>query len=355
MSQTLKSRIAVIILMTLLLSLISTICCAAEATETIKAKLNTKIYFEGDTHLFHSGRLAKRVRKSYKDGKLGCGIVSIICENKEYGVYVTGEGWISESQIRTAEKYITLKFDKVENGLNSSLTINGEFVNVVSDNSGIIKFENGVLTAGANGTTTVKITTKEGKEIEALATVYDGNMELNIPEKSASLEGNITADIADKKLNITADGDAKASLKIENGSIGIEAEGNGNVTASVEGKEILDVNGHVDGSATVSKEGFSAEAKANQTMTILQKLSIQLNERANAYVDKEKAGASAGADASVDDKQVASADAGIEYKYGETDPTADLNVKLLEKDVVNVEDKTVPVISSLKALLAKIK
>ena len=72
MSQTLKSRIAVIILMTLLLSLISTICCAAEATETIKAKLNTKIYFEGDTHQFHSGRLAKKVRKSYKDGKLGC-------------------------------------------------------------------------------------------------------------------------------------------------------------------------------------------------------------------------------------------------------------------------------------------
>ena len=86
MSQTLKSRIAVIILMTLLLSLISTICCAAEATETIKAKLNTKIYFEGDTHQFHSGRLAKKVRKSYKDGKLGCGIVSIIVKNKDYNV-----------------------------------------------------------------------------------------------------------------------------------------------------------------------------------------------------------------------------------------------------------------------------
>lgn len=355
MSQTLKSRIAVIILMTLLLSLISTICCAAEATETIKAKLNTKISFQGDTHQFHSGRLAKKVRKSYKDGKLGCGIVSIIVPNKEYGVYVTGEGWISESQIRESDKYITLKFDKVENGLKSSLTIDGEFVNVVSGNTGIVKFENGALTAGVDGTTTVKITTKEGKDIEALVTVYNGNMELNIPEKSASLDGKINADIAEGKVKIEAKGDAKATLKIENGAIGVEAKGKGDIKAKVEDKEILDVNGNASGNATVSRDGLSAEARASQTMTILQRLSIQLNERANAYVDKEKAGASAGADASVNDKQVASADAGIEYKYTETDPTADLNVKLLEKDVVNVEDKTVPVISSLKALLAKIK
>lgn len=358
MSQTLKSRIAVIILMTLLLSLISTICFTTktQAAEKVEAKLNTKIYFEGNTYKFHSGKLGKKVRKTYGEGELGCGIVSIIVKNKEHGIYVSGEGWISESQIRTSEKYITLKFDKIENGLNSNLKINGEFVDVESDNTGIIKYEDGVLKAGIeNGTTTVKITTKEGKEIEALATVYEGDIELNIPEKSVSLEGKITADIADKKVNISADGDAKATLKIEDGAIGVEAEGDGNVIATVEDKEILDLNVNATGNASVSKDGAVAEVKANQTLTILQKLAIRLNERANAYVDKEKAGASAGADASVNDKELASADAGIEYKYEETDPTADLNVKLLEKDVVNVEDKTVPVISTLKALLARIK
>lgn len=357
MSQTLKSRVAVIILMTLLLSLISTICFSGEtkAAEKVEAKLNTKIYFEGDTYKFHSGKLGKKVRKSYGEGELGCGIVSIIVKNKEHGIYVTGEGWISESQIRTSEKYITLKFDKEENGLRSNLKVNGEFVNVESDNLGIIKYENGALRAEANGTTTVTITTKEGKEIEALATVYEGGIELNIPEKAVSIDGQISADIADKKVNISADGEATAALVIENGAIGVEAEGNGDVKATVEDKEILDLNANIAGSATASLNGVTAEARASQTLTILQKLAIKLNENANAYANRSEVGAGAGAGVSVNDKEIASADADIKYQYGQTDPTADLNVNVLENSVVNVQDRTVPVISTLKALIARMR
>lgn len=366
MSNTLKSRISVIILITLLLSLMSTMCFATEAnvTETtkqevtaepVKARLNTKIYFEGKTYTFHDGR---RVRRTYEDGKLGCGIVSIIIPNKEYGVYVSGEGWIAESQIKSAEKYISLEFNKenLKNGeLGSTLKINGEFVNVESNNTGIIRYENETLVAGLNGTTTVKITTKEGKEIEALATVYDGNVELNIPEKSVSMDGQITADIADKKVNISADGDAEVALKIENGSIGVEAEGNGNVKATVEDKEVLDVNVNASGSVTASKDGITAEAKASQTIKLLQKLTVKLNENANAHINKEEVEVGVGADASVNDKQVASGDASVKYEYGEEDPTGSAHLTVLDKNVVNAENKTIPVISALKALLARIK
>ena len=363
MSQTLKSRISVIILMALLLSLMSTMCFATEATvteqteeeitaEPVKAKLNTKIYFEGKTYTFSNG---KRVRKSYEDGELGCGVISLIVPNKEYGVYVSGEGWISEQQIIDEEQYITLTFNKIENGLNSNLKVNGEFISAESDNDGIITFNDGMLEARANGTTTVNFTTKDGKEIEVLATVYDGEVELNIPEKSVTIEGNISADLVDKKVNISADGEATAALKIENGSIGVEADGNGNVKATVEDKEILDASISAEGSATANENGISASGSSSQTMTLLQRLTLKLNERVNANIDKEKASAGAGGDVSVNDKEMISGDAEMKYEYGAEDPTADVNVDVLDKNVVNVEEKTVPVLSALRALLAKIK
>lgn len=362
MSQTLKSRIAVIILMALLLSLMSTMSFATkdDATEPIeeeitvepvKAKLNTKVYFEGKTYTFSNG---KRVRKSYEDGELGCGIISLIVPNKEYGVYVSGEGWISEKQIKDEEQYITLTFDKLENGLNAILKVNGEFISAESDNDGIITFNDGMLEVRGNGITTINFMTKDGKEIEVLATVYDGDVELNIPEKSVTMEGNINADLVDKKVNISADGEAIAVLRIENGSIGVEAEGDGNVKATVEDKEVLDSNINAQGSVTANADGISANGNSNQTMTLLQKLTLKLNERVNANIDKEKASVGAGGDVAVNDKQVISGDAEMEYEYGAEDPTADVNVDILDKNVVNVEDKTVPVLSALRALLEKL-
>lgn len=360
MSQTLKSRISVIILITLLVSLVSTMSFAAtdtevkpEETKQVEVKLNRKVYFEGDTYTFHNGN---RIRKTYAEGEKGCGIISIIVPNKAKGIYVSGEGWISEDQIINTDKYITLEFEKIENGLNAKLNVNGEFVTVESDNNGIITYTDGVLVAKGDGTTTVKFKTKDDKEIEVLATVYEGNIELNIPEQSVSATGKITADMVDKKVKVTAEGDAKATLKIgENGSIGVDAEGNGKLTTTVNEKEVLDVDVSANGSATANKDGISAEGKASQTITLLKRLTLKLNERANASIDKEKVSAGAGGDVSANDQEIISGDAGMKYEYGADDPTADVNVDILDKNVVKVEEKTVPVLSALRALLSRIK
>ena len=166
MSQTLKSRISVIILMALLLtSLAGTMCYAAEAStpteetkQAVEVKLNRKVFFEGKTYWRMDGK--GRTRKEYKDGKIGCGIIGGITSNKPFGIYVIGEGYISKDQItKPTEKFISLKFDKVEDGLGAKtqLKINGEFVAVDSDNTGIIKYEKGKLIAGGiDGTTTIK-------------------------------------------------------------------------------------------------------------------------------------------------------------------------------------------------------
>ena len=84
-------------------------------------------------------------------------------------------------------------------------------------------------------------------------------------------------------------------------------------------------------------------------------MTLKLNERANASIDKEKVSAGAGGDASVNDKEIISGDAGMKYEYGADDPTADVNVDILDKNVINVEEKTVPVLSALRALLSRIK
>lgn len=115
----------------------------------------------------------------------------------------------------------------------------------------------------------------------------------------------------------------------------------------------MDVN--ANGSATANKDGISAEGKATQTITLLQRLTLKLSERANASIDKEKVSAGAGGDASVNDKEIISGDAGMKYEYGADDPTADVNVDILDKNVINVEEKTVPVLSALRALLSRIK
>lgn len=359
MSNTLKSRISVIILITLLVSLISTMSFATTdideelvQEEVVEVKLNRKVFFEGNTYTLYNG---KRVRKSYEEGELGCGIISMILPNKEFGIYVTGEGWISKEQIKNTDKYITLEFSKIDNALNTKLNVNGEFVAIESDNNGIITFKDGVLEGKADGTTKVNFTTKDGKQIEVLATVYEGTVELNIPEKSILANGNIDADLIDKKVNIIAEGDANATLKIEDGSIGVEAEGNSSVKAVVEDKEVLDVDVNAKGSVEASKEGISANGTASQAITLLQKLTIKLNERANANINKEEVEVGAGADASVNDKQIASGDASMKYEVGEEDPTADIKVDILENNVVNVEKQKVPLISTLKALLSKIK
>lgn len=45
----------------------------------------------------------------------------------------------------------------------------------------------------------------------------------------------------------------------------------------------------------------------------------------------------------------------MKYEYGAEDPTGTAHLDVLDRSLVNVEDKTVPIISALKALLSKIK
>lgn len=362
MEKNIISKVSIILIIALLLSLVSTVCLAANATmaeqteeeitaEPVKAKLNTKIYFEGNTYTFHNGR---KVRKTYADGEKGCGVVSIIVPNKQYGVYVSGEGWISETQIKETNQYITISFDKMDKGLNSKLTIDGEFLNVESDNNGIISYNNGALETKGNGTTTVKILTVDGKEIEVLATVFDGGVELNIPEKSLSIDGTENIDLADKKINISAEEDATLGLKIDNGTIGAVAEGNADIIAKVEDKEILDADLNGNASASAGKDGVEAGAKAEQNLTFFEKATLKFREHAEAFARREEVGASAGAAGSVNDKEIVSGDVGVNHKKGEIDPEANVEVEVLDKEVLNKEF-TVPVVSAFRALLEKIK
>ena len=45
----------------------------------------------------------------------------------------------------------------------------------------------------------------------------------------------------------------------------------------------------------------------------------------------------------------------MKYEYGAEDPTGTAHLDVLDRSLVNVEDKTVPIISALKALLSQIK
>ena len=349
MSQTLKSRISVIILMALLLtSLAGTMCYAAEAStpteetkQAVEVKLNRKVFFEGKTYWRMDGK--GRTRKEYKDGKIGCGIIGGITSNKPFGIYVIGEGYISKDQItKPTEKFISLKFDKVEDGLGAKtqLKINGEFVAVDSDNTGIIKYEKGKLIAGGiDGTTTIKITTKSGKEYEALATVYKGDVELNIEQGTLSLSGMSTTEMADKKLKLEAGGNADLGVVITEDGIAIGADGEANAKINFKETEILDANATASGSAILTRDGVEVEGNASQ--------------RAKASINKERADVSVGGDVEVDDKEIASADAGLGYEYATDTGTASIKASALGNEVVNAQKDFNPV-TTLKTLLSKL-
>lgn len=354
----LKTKALVIILIATLMLGVSTLFCTVKAAneEAIEAKLNTKIYFEGNTYRFHDG---KRVRKEYADGELGCGIVTMILPNKAFGVYVLNEGWISKNQIRESQKYIDIHFDEEalkENGLKTTLTINGEFVNVTSENEGIIKYNDGALEINADGQTTVTITTKEGKEIEALATVVEGDLTLNIPQKEVNANIKADAEIADK-IQIEAKGDATAAIVIDEDGLSIAGEGNGDVIVKADEKEIASGNGNIAGGVTINQEGVSAGAEGSQTMNLFQKLTMKLTERLALDVNKEEVKVSAGGDilAGEEEKEIASGDVEISHNFSEEDPKIDAKVEVLDKEVVNVEDKTVPVVSLFKKLMQKVQ
>lgn len=398
MSNSLKIKVLTVSLILLMIITLGTICLAAEEqpmeeTQEVEVKLNRKIYFEGQTYWADNGR---RVRKEYNDGELGCGIISIIKKNKEFGIYVTGEGWISKEQIVSSQKFIDIQIDKdnlKEDGLGVTITVDGEYLDVKSDNEGIIEYKDGKLEAKANGNTTVTFTTEEGQEVEVLAKVLEGEVVLSIPEKQISAEMTGDIEIVDK-IKIEAEGDAKAALVIKEDGFDITAEGEADVVVKAEDKEIVKVeqtldgkvevnpegvtgeaNGEgkiiikvdeneiakmehtVDADITVNPEGVTAEANANQTLNILERFALKFKENANLKADAEKVTVGAGGDMLLQqdeqEQELFDGEANLTYKYGEEDATADVVVEVLEQEVIN--KKEIKVVETMRRLLEKMK
>ncbi len=306
-----KMKALVIILIAVLLAAFTGTMSFAAEEEKIEPKLNTKVYFTGDTYTTKNG---DKVRKNYEEGEQGCGIISIISRREAaHPIYVTGEGWINADQIVSLEKYITLSFERGD-GLTSNLKVNGEFVKVESDNTAVLDYKDGMLTINGNGTTNVNIITKDGKEIEALATVVNGGLLLSIPDKAIAGELEATAEIADK-VTVETKGDAGAALVINENGISVAGEANGDIVIKAEEKELVSANGTVNGEVTANKDGITANMEAEQNMTLLQKLTIRLKERASLAADKDGAMVSAGGDVAVNEKEIASGDATLTTDY----------------------------------------
>ena len=344
----LKTKALVIILIATLMVAMSTLFCTVKATE--EPKLNTKIEFTGKTYKFPN---QDKVRKTYAEGEVGCGIVSIISKSAKHPVYVTGEGWIDIEQIVKSEKFIDLNFDNIKNG-EFKLTVNGEFVNVDSTNNAVVDYQDGMLTIIGDGKTDVIITTKEGEEIKALATVVNGGLTLSIPDKALAGELSATAEIADK-ITVEANGDAGVALVIDESGIGVVGEANGDLVLKAEDQEIASASGSVSGEMTANGNGLTANVSAEQRMSLLQKLTLRLKERAGATVNKEQASVSAGGDVEINEKEIASGDASIDYIYASDEATVNANANVMGKDFGTGENplkfKVVETLRSLSEML----
>lgn len=342
----LKTKALIIALIVLLFTCISSICFAAEANYTMEdMKLNRKVYFIGEvTNLF--GRV-----KTYDEETPGCGIIMML-DKKNDRVYIAGEGYIKPEQvIEEPTKFIDFTF-----GLGTvNLKIEGEFSKV--DANGAVRFdpETKCLVAETEGTSNITIIRENGETFEFLATSHNGQISLNIPEQTVSgklEEANI--ELANKMVKVEATGDAKATLVIDENGVSVAGEGNGDVKLKVGDQEIANVAGNVTGNVTGNLEGVKGEVNASQTMNFLQNLTLKLTERASGEINKEEVKVAVGGDAEANDTPIASGDAELSYKYGEEDPKANVKAEVLGNEVINMQDKTIPVVSMIKRLIAKI-
>ena len=325
--------------------------------------LNRKVEFTGDTHYYSDGSAKKisvfhkgeTVRKTYTQENPGCGIISIVRRDAKYPYYVSGEGWIAKEQVKDAQRFIQLDVNGVEDGLNTKLHINGEYLDVQSDNTGVVKFENDTLVAGIDGTTTVTLTKKDGEKVELMTAVVDGNLEVNIPEKAISTDVKTDVVLLNKKVEIKAEGNAEAALIVEDDGLKIAADGTGKAELYVKDQKVAecDTQGNIE--LQVNKEELKIQGEAEQRISALDRLTVKLQEKGSATVDKTHAEAEVEAKAEANDKELAEGKAAVNYNYSDEDPTGSVNAKVLEKEVVNVENKTIPIISGLKALIARIR
>ena len=340
--------------------------------------LNRVVTFKGPTHWRSDGQPRKysfffkgqEIQKNYGADEVHTGKISLLGTGT-YKFYVTGQGWISKEQVITAKRFITLEVNKIDNGLNFKLHVDGQYVDITSDNDAIVKFDKDsrTLVAQAAGSTRIKIHQGEGKEdLELLAVVVgDENkqnglsLQLSIAEDMMSAEllaklENTKIDIWDQMFTIDANGQVKAAIEVKDGKVGFKAEGEGAVDLKVKGQEVLKLDAKGDITAVVDPQAMSADVTANaeEKLTVLQKLTIALKEKAHAEVDKTHAKADGEVIGEVNGKEVAEANGSISYTKGDTDPKGSAGVRIFGKEF-STGEKDIKIISGLKALMNKIR
>ena len=340
--------------------------------------INRKVTFTGETYWRSDGQPRKvslffkdqAVRKNYGANEEHCGIITLLGtgENK---FYVAGEGWIKEKQIKTATRFITVEINKIANGLNLKVHVDGEYVDITSDNDAIVKFDKDkkTLVAQAAGSTRIKIHRGEGKEdLELLAVVIGDekkenglSLQLSIAENMMSADlvaqlQNARIDIWDQMFTVEPSGKATAGIAIKDGKITFTAGGEGALDLKINKQEVLklDAKGDITVVADTSKLSGEVTANAEEKLTILQKLTIALKEHAHAEVDDKHVEADGEVTGYVNDKEVAEANGKISYTKGDTDPKGSAGVRIFGKEF-STGEKDIKIISGLKALMNKIR
>lgn len=353
-----KKIIASMLCSIMILMSMSTLCFAEVNPSDIT--LNKRVTFIGDTYWDWNG---KKVRKNYPEETSG--IILSINNRKDKEVYISGKGYIDKDQIVSIEgKVLEIEFDK-EN-LTSTVKFDGDYVNIESKNQAILAYEDGVLKAGVDGTTTINIETSKGEILEIDATVKNAVVTLNIPEKSVELNvenaalvvtvpSSTEGDSGTEILNVSGSANAKADIALDNGKVTVSANATAEGTVKVKGEEIINAKiEEAKGEITGSMEGVTVSASTKQTYTLLQKIKMKLTGSASATADKEGVDAEGSVGGEITDGEgneiiSGGASGSVSGDYGK-DPTVSLSGNIANKEIVILQNKTLPIVTMLKNL-----
>ena len=388
-----KKIVATMLCAMMIFMSMSTLCLATEAAEenqpNIEPKLNSRIVFEGETY-WNIG--CTRKRNEYSEEKSA--VVWAVHKNK--GVVLTTYGYVKNENIIKLDGKV-ISYDKET----KTYKHNGDLLQLESKNEGILKFEEGVLTAGiTSGNTKMELFTLDGEKIANIdATVTNAEVVLNFPEGKfdakiedstvilydkeenevakfiAKGEAQLDVNMAeDGSLEIIASGNANGNLSIKGEEIlavevagaggivagvteeGLAVEGAGvaNATATVKGEEVLKAD--IVGEATIeaSKDKVKAEATVESSCSLLQKLTAKLNGKVIAEADKEGGSITASGDATVNDKEIIKGDATLEGNYMD-DPYVSGSVTVLEQPTKTMQKTQIPIVSTLTRLLNSLR
>ena len=350
--------------------------------------LNRTVTFTGPTHWRSDGQgrkislFRKGEELAIKDNGTYEGVITLIDPNNTYKYYVLGKGWISDEQIQTARRFLTIEINPIkgnEYGLNGFIKVDGEYLDIVSDNDAVVSVDKDAktITARAAGSTTVKIKQKDGTVNEVLAVVVgqegkQGGLSLTFKIDEANMAADLSAsldsatlDVWNKTVKLNASGNADAVLSIKDGKLSLDAKGDGQANIQVKGKdgeykEVVKIEADGTMKAVVDPREMVAtvEAQGTEKLTILEKLTIALKESGKATASKEGASVTGGAGADVikdgQTTNIGEVTGTLSYKTGDTDPTGSIEGKIFGKEF-STGQKNIPIVSGLKALIGKIR